>query len=70
MNNDNFISQCTDSISFAQQSNYCLPASNAVSFIFEYKTERKWAKVNFPYNYELFEAKGNIAQFQYNIFFL
>jgi len=63
MNNDNLISQCTDSAFFAQQSNYYLSACNAISFIFEYKTEKKWAKINFPYNYELFEAKVNIAQF-------
>jgi len=67
MNNDNFISQCIDSASFAQQSNYYFPASNAVSFIFEYKTEKKWTKINFPYNYCL---KQKVILHNFNIFFL
>jgi len=44
------------------QSTYYNP-SNGMSFIFEYKNQRHWVKVLYPYTYEMFEAKG-IIQFK------
>ncbi|XP_067207256.1 uncharacterized protein [Linepithema humile] len=39
------------------QSTYYNP-SNGMSFIFEYKNQRHWVKVLYPYTYEMFEAKA------------
>lgn len=62
-NNDDYLVQLPESIALTQNINYNIPVNNAVSFIFEYKSQRHWAKVYFPYDYEMFEAKGINVEF-------
>lgn len=61
MADDNVFNQFPES-SFMQNT-YNLPAQNGMSFIFEYKNQRHWVKVLYPYSYEIFEEKG-ITQFK------
>lgn len=59
MANDNGFNQFPESIPSIQNT-YYNPTQNGISFIFEFKNQRHWVKVLYPYSYE---AKG-ITQFK------
>ncbi|XP_072752444.1 uncharacterized protein [Anoplolepis gracilipes] len=62
--NDDF-NQFPESNSLTQNTYYNL-IQNGISFIFEYKNQRQWVKVLYPYSYEMFEAKAKEIFFDLN----
>lgn len=60
--NNNVFNQFPESVSLMQNT-YNLPKQNGMSSIFEYKNQRHWVKVLYPYSYDIFEAK-DITQFK------